>query len=76
MANAMGLAPALLAGFALAVSGAAQGNKEELQAKLEKKLAGEWLKNAEWITDYEAAKVQAKESGKLIFAYFTRSYSP
>lgn len=29
-----------------------------------------------WHTDFAAAKEQAAATGKLIFAYFTRSYSP
>lgn len=57
----------------LAAPGFAQG---DLEAKLEQKLAKDFVKNAAWVTDYDAAKAQAKESGKLIFAYFTRSYSP
>ena len=53
----------------------AQG-QEDLIAKRDKKLASEWLKNADWTTDYDQARKVAKESGKPIFAYFTRSYAP
>jgi len=46
------------------------------EEKLEKKLAGEWLKKANWITDFDQAREEAKKSKKTIFAYFTRSYAP
>lgn len=49
---------------------------EKLQEQLDKKLAGEWLSNASWLTSFDDAKAQAKETGKPIFAYFTRSYAP
>ncbi|MHC4608078.1 MAG: hypothetical protein ACYTAF_14300 [Planctomycetota bacterium] len=49
----------------------AQSNEE----KRDKKLAEGWLKKAAWITDYEKALEKSKETGKPIFAYFTRSYS-
>jgi hypothetical protein len=73
------LATALLALAVLAPQAAPQGrqapSQEELKAQLEKKLSGDWLKNADWHTDLDAAKAAAKESGKLIFAYFSRSYA-
>ena len=49
----------------------AQSNEE----KLEKKLKEPWLVEGGWITDYDKAQEEAKKSGKLIFAYFTRSYA-
>lgn len=71
---------ATLAALLLAVPGTAWAQKEqsqeELKAKRDKKLADPWLKNADWITDYDKARETAKSSGRLIFAYFTRSYSP
>jgi hypothetical protein len=50
--------------------------QEDLVKKKEKKLASKWLTKAPWITDYDQAREQAKNSGKPIFAYFTRSYAP
>ena len=50
--------------------------QKELQQRFETKLEGEWLKNAAWNLDYDEARAKAKASGKQIFAYFTRSYSP
>ena len=49
---------------------------EELQSRYEEKLKKDFVSNAPWQQDLEAAKAAAKESGKPIFAYFTRSYSP
>ncbi|MBC8327621.1 MAG: hypothetical protein ISR76_07495 [Planctomycetes bacterium] len=68
------LAPALL-GLALAAPAAAQ-DQTDLQAKYEAKLADEFVSYGGWITDYDQARKIAKEQGKLIFTYFTRSYSP
>ncbi len=67
------MAVAALAGaLALSTSGYAQS----LEDKLEKKLAKDFVKNATWELDLETAKKKSKESGKPIFAYFTRSYAP
>ena len=67
------LAALLVLGMA---SPALAQSPEQLKALKDKKLAGAWLKNAGWITDYDAAKAKAAESGKLMFGYFTRSYAP
>jgi hypothetical protein len=63
----------LVAGLCLplAVTEAQETNEQ----KLEKKLKEPWLVNGGWITDYDAALAKAKESGKVIFGYFSRSYS-
>jgi hypothetical protein len=61
-----------LALLALATIASAQ----DMESRLEEKLAKDFVKNADWVTDFDAAKAKAKESGKLIFAYFTRSYAP
>jgi hypothetical protein len=55
---------------------AAQEGQEGLKAKLDGKLAEEWVANGEWVTDYDLAKEKASKSGKPIVAYFTRSYAP
>jgi hypothetical protein len=49
---------------------------EDLRQKLEAKLSEEWVALQEWTTDYDLARRRSAESGKLIFAYFTRSYAP
>ena len=61
------LACALLASLAAA---------QDMKANLEQKMAKAFVKNAAWITDYDAAKAKALQEGKLIFGYFTRSYQP
>ncbi len=66
----------VLAGLLLVVQlGTAQA-QQSMEQKKEAKLAEAWVKKANWITDYDKARAKAKESGKLIFAYFSRSYSP
>jgi hypothetical protein len=62
---------ALLLG--LAATAAAQ---DSLEQKRDKKLQSAFLKKAAWITDYDAALAESKKSGKPIFGYFTRSFSP
>jgi hypothetical protein len=46
------------------------------QAKLDKKLAKDFVKTIEWVQDYDVAKKSAATGEKLILAYFTRSYAP
>ena len=67
----MGMAAAL-ALCLWASSARAQSNEERLQEKLSKEFA---TKTA-WVMDLDEATKAAKESNKLIFAYFTRSYAP
>ncbi|MHC4607430.1 MAG: thioredoxin family protein [Planctomycetota bacterium] len=62
----------VLAALAIAASpAAAQGYAE----KRDRKLKEEWLRKAKWITDFDRARKKAKETKKMIFAYFTRSYA-
>ena len=49
---------------------------EELIDRKEAKLSEPWRKNATWSLSLADAKARAKKEGRLIFAYFTRSYSP
>jgi hypothetical protein len=62
----------------LAGAGFSQSTDEQaaLQAKYDKKVAKEFVSYGNWILDYDVARAKAKEEGKLIFTYFTRSYSP
>jgi len=62
--------------LALPISAQSQLSQEELIQRRDAKLAEDFLKNASWILDYDAAKAQAKNNGKPIFAYFTRSFAP
>ena len=68
--------PALLALALLAAAPLSAQSQEELVQRRDDKLAEEWLTKGPWITRYEDALEQAKASGKPIFAYFSRSYSP
>ena len=63
---AFGLPLALLAQAALA-----QGSNEEKYAK---KKAEDWFVKGGWSDDYDAVRATAKKEGKLILAYFTRSF--
>ncbi len=56
----------------MAATASAQSNEEKLEAKLKEP----FVANAPWVLDYADALKQAKEGKKLVFAYFTRSYSP
>lgn len=57
--------------FLLAVARA-----QSFEEKLEEKLKKPFATNAAWVHDFAAAKKQAAEGGKVIFAYFSRSYAP
>ena len=65
----------LIAGSLLAADVSAQ-SQADLQSRKDKKLAEDWVQNSPWILDYTVAKAASKETGKPIFAYFTRSYAP
>jgi hypothetical protein len=59
-----------------AASAAAQPSQEELTQRRDKKLAEKFLQNGDWHTDYEAALADAVKTGRMVFGYFSRSYSP
>ena len=71
---------ALLPAFLLAGAATAQdGDVVDDPAMVEKrdaKLKAKFIQNADWITDYDKARADAKKNGKLIFGYFTRSFAP
>jgi len=48
----------------------------ELQEKFEHKMESAFASSGSWLTDYELARKIAKQEGKLMFVYFTRSYAP
>ncbi len=54
---------------------AKQPTQEELVHKRDEKFALPVFKKADWTFDYDAAREEAKKSGKVIFAYFSRSYA-
>ncbi len=49
--------------------------KTPLEQKRDEKFEEEWFIANAWTNDYDVARERAKESGKFIFAYFTRSYA-
>jgi hypothetical protein len=67
----------LLAGLTLVAASPAQQQppQEKLIELRDEKLAKPVFQLAKWNTDYDAVREEAKKSGKLIFAYFTRSYA-
>jgi hypothetical protein len=66
---------ALVASLALlGMSGVARA-EDSLEKKRDDLLKEEWLKKADWITDYDKAREESKKTGKAIFAYFTRSFA-
>lgn len=70
-------APLLATGLLFAAPAAAQDDQQaEFQAKYEEKLKKDFVAHGGWITDYDEARALAKKENKLIFVYFTRSYSP
>lgn len=48
----------------------------ELQEKFDHKMENPFVAHGNWLTDYEQARKIAKQEGKLMFVYFTRSYAP
>ena len=65
------LIPALVLA-AMSSAAFAQSMEERLDAKLKK----DFVSAVAWEQDYDAARQKAQDSGKMIFAYFTRSYAP
>ncbi len=55
---------------------AAAARAQSLEEKLDEKLKKPFASNAAWVLGFADAKKQAAEGGKLIFAYFSRSYHP
>jgi hypothetical protein len=71
------LAAVALAGVlsAVAARGAPAQDQEALKKKHDDLVAEAWVKEGGWVVDYDAAREQAKKGGKLLCAYFTRSYA-
>lgn len=69
-------APLALGSLLLAALPATAQDQEELISRREAKFAKPWIEAGGWITDWAEAQKQAQETGKDIFAYFSRSFSP
>jgi hypothetical protein len=67
----------VLAALTLVTPTAAQEKSQEDLARLRaEKLAKPVFENAVWYKDYDHAREEAKDSGKVLLVYFTRSYAP
>jgi hypothetical protein len=55
---------------------AAASSAQSFEEKLEAKLKEPFVANAPWVLDYAESLKKAKQENKVVFAYFTRSYSP
>ena len=49
---------------------------QSYEERYEQKLKATFIAKQPWVLDYDAARKKAKDSGKVILAYFTRSYAP
>jgi len=49
---------------------------QSLERKLEAKLKKPFVSYGGWESDYNAARARARKEGKVLFVYFSRSYSP
>lgn len=70
----LGLALGVIAGGCFAQ--AKQPSQDDLKAKYEAKLQEAWFVDGGWSVDFAGAKERAKKENKVVFAYFSRSYSP
>jgi hypothetical protein len=62
--------------LAMAAGIASTASAQSMEEKRDQKLKSAFLSKAAWNTDFAKACEESKKSGKAIFAYFTRSYSP
>ena len=53
----------------------AQNSPEQNTEKYQAKIQEAWFVDAGWTDDYDTARKQAADSGKLMVGYFLRSYS-
>ncbi len=54
----------------------AQRSQPDLIDRRAKKLAKPFVTSAPWMLDYDKARAAAREEGKMLLTYFTRSYAP
>ncbi len=62
----------LVAAVATAQTDAGPSNEQKYNEKLKKP----FVSKVTWVRGLEAAKQRAKDEKRLVFGYFTRSYSP
>lgn len=74
---ASGLLCLALAGlFAAPAAAQRTYDQEEMKANFAEMQTHDWYVGGGWITDFDQAKAKARETGRPIFAYFTRTYAP
>jgi len=71
----VGVVGVLVVGLSVATP-SASAQDDELSTLKARKLASPFLARVTWHLDYDLALADAARSGRLIFAYFTRSYAP
>jgi len=69
------IATAALLASLLPAQNRPQPDQKKLEELRTEKLAKPVFQKAPWVFDYDKAREQAKKDGKVIFAYFTRSYA-
>lgn len=70
------LATSLVPTFAHAQEDELSAEQQRLIKQRDEKLEKAFLKNGDWVTDYDAALKKASDTDRLVFGYFTRSYAP
>jgi hypothetical protein len=70
----LALGAALACWLAPAATAQKAPSQEQLIKLRDEKLALPVFQKAPWSFDYDKVRAEAKKSGKLIFAYFSRSY--
>ena len=66
--------------YSLAIALLAQGvdaqrDQDKMRANFAAMQEHDWYTGGGWTTSFDAAKIEAKKTGKPIFAYFTRTYA-
>ena len=69
------LAPLLAAVLAAGVP-AQEPAQESLVDQYQHKIERPFVTVGGWLVDYEAALARARDEGKVVFVYYTRSYAP
>lgn len=52
------------------------GVQQKYKKSYEEALSADFITHGGWVTDYDVARERAAKEGKLIFAFFSRSYAP
>ncbi|MAG56631.1 MAG: hypothetical protein CMJ83_10110 [Planctomycetes bacterium] len=66
----------LIGAVALALVCSAFVSAQSMEEKYQSKLKKDFVSKVSWVHSLDKAQTAAQAQGKLIFGYFTRSYSP